>query len=122
MASSASTESPGVRRRILSRQARDAFPPMGVYAVRNLATGEVQVLASRNVPGAINRLGFELRLRQHRHAPLQQAWDRLGEEGVRIEVLQMVQERHEPGFDPDAELAMLLELWSEEAAVAGGGA
>ena len=57
-------------RRALARRARDAFPPMGVYAVRNRATGHVRVKSSRNVPGAINRPTFELRQGCHRyHGP-----------------------------------------------------
>jgi hypothetical protein len=109
-------------RRELSRGARDAFPPMGVYAVRNLSTGAVHVATSRNVPGAINRAQFELRHRGHRDRALQDAWDRLGEQGVAFEVLQMVRERAEPGFDPAAELADLLALWRDELATTGGAA
>ncbi|TFZ07844.1 GIY-YIG nuclease family protein [Ramlibacter humi] len=111
MASPADTSA---RRRELSRAARDAFPPMGVYAIRNLETGATQVAASRNVPGAINRVNFELRQRTHRDRALQGAWDRLGEQGVRIDVLEMVRERSDPTFDHDAELAALLELWRAE--------
>lgn len=119
MASSASPPV-SVRRRELSRRVRDAFPPMGVYAIHNLATGEVQVHASRNVPGAINRAGFELRTRGHRDRPLQDAWDRLGGEGVRFEVLEMVRERPDPAFDHEAELASLLEVWRWERARKAG--
>ena len=108
------------RRRELARGARDAFPPMGVYAIRNLATGTVQVAASRNVPGAINRLLFELRQRGHRDRALQDAWNRLGEQGVRADVLEMVRERTDPTFDHDAELADLLALWTQELAAGGG--
>lgn len=114
MACNASPTLSAGRRRELSRQVRDAFPPMGVYAVRNLATGGVRVLASNNVPGAINRLRFELRLRKHRDAALQRAWDERGEEGVRIEEIERVKERSDPAFDHAAELRALLELWSQE--------
>jgi hypothetical protein len=94
-------------RRVLARLARDAFPAMGVYAIRNCATGHVLVKSSRNVPGAINRLTFELRQGCHRDRGLQAQWDACGAEGVTMEVLELVRERNDPAFDYDAELALL---------------
>ena len=107
------------RRRELARGARDAFQPLGVYAIRNLVTGDVRVAASRNVPGAINRVLFELRQRTHRDRALQDAWDQRGGQGVRLDVLEMVRERTDPTFDHDAELADLLALWTQELAAGG---
>ncbi len=52
-------------RRKLSREARDAFPAIGVFAIRNQATGQMHVGSSRNAPGTINRIQFELRLGTH---------------------------------------------------------
>ena len=102
------------RRRELARQVRDGFPPMGVYAVRNLADGTVRVLASTNVPGTINRLRFELRMGNHRDVNLQRAWREQREAGVRIEELERVRERSDPAFDHHAELRTLHELWTQE--------
>jgi hypothetical protein len=106
--------SPAVRRRALARSARDAFPPMGVYAIRNLATGEVRVKSSRNVPGALNRLAFELRQGSHRDRGLQALWNERGAEGVAMDVLELVRERSDPSFDHDAELALLEALYRQE--------
>ncbi len=94
-------------RRALARRARDAFPSMGVYAIRNRATGQVRVKSSLNVPGAINRLSFELRQGSHRDRDLQALWNERGADGVVLEVLEMVREREDPAFDYDAELALL---------------
>lgn len=122
---SPSSPSPGAlsptRRRELARAARDAFPPMGVYAVRNLAAGTLQVRASRNVHSAINRTRFELQQGNCRDRALQQAWQQLGPEGLRFEVLELVRERSDPAFDHDAELALLLQLWTAELAPAAEG-
>ena len=101
-------------RRALARRARDAFPPMGVYAVRNRATGHVRVKTSRNVPGAINRLTFELRQGCHRDHGLQSLWNARGAEGVTMEVLELVRERNDPAFDYDAELELLETLYRQE--------
>jgi hypothetical protein len=101
-------------RRLLARRARDAFPAMGVYAIHNRATGHVRVKSSRNVPGAINRLTFELRQGCHRDRGLQALWDARGAEGVTMEVLELVGERNDPAFDYDAELALLEALYRLE--------
>lgn len=114
MACNASPSLSPTRRRELARQVRDGFPPMGVYAVHNLAAGTVRVFASTNVPGAINRLRFELRMRNHRDAALQRAWDEHGGQGVRIEEVERVRQRSDPAFDHAAELRTLHALWSQE--------
>lgn len=102
------------QRRAQARSARDAFPAMGVYAIRNHRTGAVCVKSSRNVPGAINRLRFELRHGSHRNAELQALWRAQGEAGVSVDVLELVRERDDPAFDYDAELALLEALHRDE--------
>lgn len=101
-------------RRALARRARDAFPPMGVYAIRNLATGQVRVKSSRNVPGALNRLAYELRHGCHRDRALQSLWNERGADGVAMDVLELVRERSDPSFAHDAELALLEALYRYE--------
>jgi hypothetical protein len=90
---------------------------MGLYAIRELATGRVRVGASRNVLGTINRIGFELRHGSHPDKDLQAAWRRDGPEGFSMEVLALVKERSEPGFDYAAELKELEALYREELGV-----
>lgn len=101
-------------RRQQARRARDAFPAMGIYAIHNRTTGRVSVKSSHNVPGAINRLRFELRLGCHRDRSLQALWDERGAEGVSMEVLELVRERKDPAFDYEAELALLEALYRQE--------
>ena len=101
-------------RRQLSRRARDAFPPMGVYAIRDRLTGQVRVKSNRNVPGAINRLQFELRLGSHPDKALQAAWQAGGAERVSIETIELLKQRDDPAFDYAAELRVLEQLYREE--------
>lgn len=101
-------------RRELSRRARDAFPPMGVYAIRELASGRVQVKASPNVTAALARIRFELRQGAHRDQAVQAAWRRAGLQGVSFEVIELVKRRDDPAFDYAAELRLLERLYREE--------
>lgn len=101
-------------RRELARQYKQAFPCMGIYAVRCEAAGLLRVGSSRNAEGALNRVRFELLRGAHRDKALQQAWCRHGADTFRFEVIDRVKERDDPAFDYDAELASLLELWQAE--------
>jgi hypothetical protein len=97
-------------RRASARQARDAFPPMGVYAIRDLQSGRVLLGASRNVHAALNRTRFELRMRSHADRTLQEAWDRGGAERFAFDVLELVKEREDAHFDYASELQALEEF------------
>ncbi|MBC5781542.1 GIY-YIG nuclease family protein [Ramlibacter sp. USB13] len=100
-------------RRAAARRARDAFPPMGVYAIRDRVAGRARVGSSRNVHATINRIGFELRLRTHPDKALQAEWN-ASPDRYSFEVLALVKERDDPAFDYAEELRTLEALYREE--------
>jgi hypothetical protein len=102
------------QRREASRQARDAFPAMGVWCVRDHVSGQVRVAASRNVPGAINRAQFELRRGAHADKELQAQWKASDAERFSFEVIELVKERSDPAFDYAGELQALLDWYREQ--------
>lgn len=108
-------------RRAAAREARDAFPPMGVYAIRDRESGRVLLRASRNVHAALNRARFELRMRSHFDRTLQAEWDRSGPERFAFEVIELVKERKDPDFDYAGELKALEEFHREALAEEGAG-
>lgn len=114
MSTGASTQ-----RRALSRQYKERARTMGVYAIRNTESQRVLLRASLNLEGAINRDRFELRLGCHRDAALQAAWRRLGEAGVRFEVLEAIEPRPGSDDDPREVLALSLALWQQELRLPG---
>jgi hypothetical protein len=97
-------------RRAAARQARDAFPPMGIYAIRDRASGHLLLGASRNVQAALNRARFELGMGTHADRLLQAAWQRSGEGGLAFEVLELVKEREDADFDYAGELKALAQI------------
>lgn len=101
------------RRKALIGAYKLAFPPMGIYAVRNVATGRMLVDRSANTTATLNRHRTELRLGLHRIRALQEDWRTLGESAFAFEVLEALEERTDPAFDYEAELARLLEAWRE---------
>ena len=101
-------------RRALARDYKQAFPAMGIYAVRCDAADLLRLGASRNVDGMLNRLRFELSNGSRRDEKLAQAWASHGAQAFRFEVLDRVKQRDDPLFDYDAELQTLLSLWQGE--------
>lgn len=94
-------------RRMAARQARDAFPPMGIYSIRDRTSGHMLLGASRNVHAALNRARFELLMGKHADRVLQAEWNRSGAAGLEFEVLELVKERKDADFDYAGELKAL---------------
>lgn len=86
---------------------------MGVYAIRNAATGQVKVGSSRDVHARLNRIQFELRLGTHPDKDLQATW-RQNPGHLSFEVLDRVRQRTDPAFDYATELRLLEELHREQ--------
>lgn len=98
----------------LKAAARERKIPMGVYVVRNLATGLVRLGRSVNVPAALNRHRFTLQLGSHLDKALQAEWRRDGAEAFIFEVLDLLPEKDEPTAEPAEELEALLSLWTAQ--------
>ena len=100
-------------RREAAREARDAFPPMGIYAIRDRASGHRLLGASRNVHASLNRARFELRMGNYADRVLQAAWNRSGVDGLSFDVLELVKEREDADFDYAGELKALEQIYRE---------
>ena len=101
------------RRKALLQAYKLAFPPMGIYAVRNRVSGRMLIEQSANTTGALNRHLTQLRLGMHRIRALQEDWRELGEDAFVFEVLQAQEERAEPTFDYASEREEMLQAWRE---------
>ena len=86
---------------------------MGVFAIRNRASGHVLLGASRNVHAALNRARFELRMGKHPDCALQAEWNRSGLDELVFEVLELVKEREDAAFDYGGELKALEQIHRE---------
>jgi hypothetical protein len=77
---------------------------MGIYAIRDLASGHQLLGASRNVHASLHRARFELRMGKHGDRVLQAAWNKSGIDGFAFDVLELVKERQDAHFDYPGEL------------------
>jgi hypothetical protein len=87
---------------------------IGVYVIRNRMNGRVFVNGSMNLPGAMNRDRFELKLRAHRNKKLLQEWLEYGPDSFAFEVVDTIRRRDDPEYDYRAELDSLLQMWRDE--------
>ena len=86
---------------------------MGIYAIRDHASGHRLLGASRNVHASLNRARFELRMGKHADRVLQAEWNRSGVDGLAFDVLELVKEREDAGFDYAGELKALEQIYRE---------
>jgi hypothetical protein len=97
----------------LKRDYMNTPPPMGVFVIRNKTMNRFQVRATRNLPGAMNRVRFEM---THTSGPskseIMDDWRALGPEAFEIEVLDVLEPKKDaPGWDPTSDLEELQGMW-----------
>jgi hypothetical protein len=87
---------------------------MGVYRVRNTASGKSLIGSSRDLPGMLNRQRFQLESGLHPNRTLQKDWNQLGPEFFEFETLDTLKPPDQPGYDPSEDLRILEEMWLEK--------
>lgn len=99
------------RRKALKLAYKLTPPPMGLFAIRNQATGRLLVATSLNLTASINRHRMELQRGVHRHRDLMGDWREYGEAQFAFEVLERLDPPDDPGFDPVAALEARIAAW-----------
>jgi hypothetical protein len=94
---------------------KQTIQPMGVYQVRCAANGKLLVGSSRNLPGKLNSIRFQLRMGSYLPCPELASDFRLyGEENFSFEVLDYLKPVEDPLHDYAGDLAVLEELWIQK--------
>lgn len=99
------------RRKELKLAYKETPRPMGVYAVRNTASGRLLVGASMNLTAAFNAQSFQLRMKVHRCKELQQDWDNFGGDAFAFEVLEQIDAAKVPQEEWRKAVAALEDKW-----------
>jgi len=106
-------------RKARMRQYKETPRPAGVYRVRNTVTGRSLVGSTADLPGMLNRQRFQLDSGAHADKDLQRDWDGLGPGAFEFDVLDRLEPRDEPTYDPAEDLRLLGEMWLEKLAASG---
>jgi hypothetical protein len=108
-----------INRKARIRQYKETLPPVGVFRVRNPATGKSLVGSSTNLPGTLNRHRFQLERGSHPSRELQADWNALGADAFKFEVLDQLKPSDKPDYDPTEDLKVLKELRLEKLKASG---
>ncbi len=108
-----------IDRKARMRQYKETPRPAGVYRVRNTVTGKSLVGSTGDLPGMLNRQRFQLENGSHPDRELQSDWNELGSGAFEFEVLDRLEPKHEPAYDPTEDLRVLKEMWLQKLTVSG---
>src|SRR6185295_770098 len=78
--------------------------PMGILLIRNNRSDKVFLVASVDLPGAVNRHRFQLNSNGHPNKELQADWNQLGSAAFSFEIVDELAPRADPTLDYRAEL------------------
>lgn len=104
----------------LKRQFKERQVPMGVFLIRNASSGRFVVRPARNLRAAMNRLFVEVTPATNPNLDLQADWRALGQAGFEVRVLDVLEPKDVPGWDPDEDLQALAAMWRERLVAEGG--
>lgn len=108
-----------IDRKQLARDYKTTPRPMGIFRVRNVPMRRSLVGSSADLPSILNRHRFQLEHGSHSNKALQADWKALGPASFVFEILDRLEPRDEPGYDPREDLAVLLEIRAEELVASG---
>ncbi len=100
------------------RAYKEARRPIGVFQVRNTASGKAYIGTSVDLPSMLNRQRAQLRMGAHADRALQADWNALGDGAFAFDVLDTLEPPDEPGYDPADDLRTLEDLWRGKLAAA----
>jgi hypothetical protein len=107
-------------RQELKRDYREQKQPMGVFVVRNLRNGRFQLHSTVNLKGGMNRLSVEITPSTNPNVELLSDWNAMGREAFEIRVLDELEPKDAPGWDPGDDLKALESMWRERLIAEGG--
>lgn len=104
----------------LKRAYKESMPAMGVFVIRNLRNGRFLVHSARNLQGGMNRLRVEITPSTNPNVELLADWTAMGRDAFEIRVLDELEPKDEPGWDPTEDLEELKAMWVARLTAEGG--
>ena len=105
------TDTPSGGERARRAELRQAYSERakraGIFRIRNTANGRVLLGSALDLRGPLNRVAFELDIRSTRHPELKRDLEKYPRDSFVIEVIEEVETRDDPDFDPKNELETL---------------
>jgi len=102
------------------REYKEGTRPMGVFRVRNIATGKSFIGSTNDLPAMLNRQRFQLEAGSHPNPELQSDWKALGADAFEFDTLDTLKAPETPGADVSEDLRTLEGMWVHNILGSGG--
>jgi hypothetical protein len=87
---------------------------MGIYQVKNMASGKIYIGRSTDLNGKLNSEKFQLKNNMHMNKELQNDFNVMGDGKFVFEVLDRLQPKGDPQYDYGGDLQLLEAMWLEK--------
>lgn len=98
----------------LVKQYKQTVQPMGIFQIRNLASGKIYIASSKNLRGMANRFEFNLDIGAHASKELREDYEKFGRENFVFEIIDTLEPKEDPKYDYTDDLKVLEEMWLEK--------
>jgi hypothetical protein len=98
----------------IKKQYKQKPPDMGIYQIKNPASGKLYIGRALDLNGKLNSEKFQLKNNLHMNRELQKDFSELGEGEFVFEVLDRLQPQASPDHDHGQELKELEEMWLDK--------
>jgi hypothetical protein len=98
----------------LKKQYKQTVQPMGIYQIKNITNGKIFLGNSKNLPGKLNSVKFQLEHGSHPNAELQKDFSEFGEKNFSFEVIDTLESKEDTSYNYTKDLAVLEEMWLEK--------
>jgi hypothetical protein len=98
----------------LKKQYAQTVKPMGVYQVKNLASGKIFIDSGQNIQGKINSCKFQLSHGSYMNKALQEDFNRIGLDNFAFEIIDLLGPKEDTKMGYTDDLKMLEKMWIEK--------
>jgi hypothetical protein len=102
------------KRTDIKREYKQTPRRAGIYQIKNTVNGKVFLGSSTNLHGPLNRDKFMLSTGMHKNEQLQKDWNEYGPGAFSFDILEVVEQKDDPNFSLEDELALLEQIWIEK--------
>jgi hypothetical protein len=89
-------------------------PDMGIYQIKNLASGKIYIGRAMDLNGKLNSEKFQLKHDMHMNRGLQDDFNASSPDGFSFAILDRLLPKDRPAYDYDGDLKELEAMWLEK--------
>jgi hypothetical protein len=93
---------------------KQTLRPMGIFQIKNLASGKIYIGRSTDLNGKLNSEKFQLKNNMHMNKELQNDFNILGEEKFSFEILDRLLPKEDSNHDYGGDLQTLEAMWLDK--------